>query len=63
MSTTWLVVAGVGAATVALKGAGTLALGSQALPPRAKAVIALFPRASSPHSSSFRPWAMTAPSS
>jgi uncharacterized membrane protein len=43
MSTTWLVVAGVGAATVALKGAGTLALGSQALPPRAKAVIALFP--------------------
>lgn len=41
MSTPWIVVLTVGAATIALKGAGTLLLGSRTLPSPAQAVIAL----------------------
>lgn len=41
MSTAWIIVAVVGAATVLLKGAGTLVLGSRTLPPRVEGVIAL----------------------
>jgi branched chain amino acid efflux pump len=41
LSAAWLVVAVVGAATVALKGAGTLVLGSRTLPPRMDGVLAL----------------------
>jgi len=41
VSTPWIVVLTVGAATIALKGAGTLLLGSRTLPSPAQAVIAL----------------------
>jgi hypothetical protein len=41
MSTAWIVVLAVGTATIALKGAGTLLLGSRTLPSPAQAVIAL----------------------
>ena len=41
MSPAWAIVAAVGVATVLLKGAGTLVLGSRALPPRVDGVIAL----------------------
>jgi hypothetical protein len=41
MSTAWIVVLAVGASTIALKGAGTLLLGSRTLPSPAQAVIAL----------------------
>jgi hypothetical protein len=41
VSTAWIVVLAVGAATIALKGAGTLVLGSRTLPAPAQAVIAL----------------------
>jgi branched chain amino acid efflux pump len=41
LSSAWVIVAAVGAATVLLKGAGTLVLGSRALPARVDGVIAL----------------------
>jgi hypothetical protein len=41
MSATWIVVLAVGAATIALKGAGTLVLGSRTLPSAVQSVIAL----------------------
>jgi branched-subunit amino acid transport protein len=41
MSAAWIVVLSVGAATIALKGAGTLVLGSRTLPSPLQSVIAL----------------------
>ena len=41
MSAAWIIVLAVGAATIALKGAGTLVLGARTLPSSAQAVIAL----------------------
>ena len=41
MSELWVVVAAVGAATVALKSAGPVVLGGRELPPRVQAVVAL----------------------
>ena len=41
MSTAGILVLAVGAATIALKGAGTMLLGARTLPPPAQAVIAL----------------------
>jgi branched-subunit amino acid transport protein len=41
VSTAWILVLAVGAATIALKGAGTLLLGSRTLPSPAQSVIAL----------------------
>ena len=41
MSEAWLVVAMVGAGTIALKSAGPVLLGGRALPPRVMAVLAL----------------------
>ena len=41
MSAVWVVVAVVGAATIALKGAGTVVLGSRTLPARLDGVLAL----------------------
>ena len=41
MSSAWIVVLVVGAATVALKGAGPVVLGGRALPPRLANVVSL----------------------
>jgi branched-subunit amino acid transport protein len=41
MTAAWVAVAGVGVATVALKGAGTVVLGRRALPPRFGAIMPL----------------------
>jgi hypothetical protein len=41
VSTAWILVLAVGAGTIALKGAGTMVLGSRTLPSPAQAVIAL----------------------
>lgn len=41
MTAAWIVVAAVGAATVAIKAAGPVFLGGRALPPRVQAVVRL----------------------